>query len=89
MKLSAYIVAVDSGFAPNPWPQGHQDSAAVPTPHGHNAGHKNTINRRQIDAFWSWLVASAPRSGRIGRPTDFLDRECDARLAETDDDVAE
>jgi hypothetical protein len=52
-------------------------------------GHKNTQDREQVDAFWSWLVASNPRKGRLGRPTAFRDRECDAQFAETDDDCTE
>lgn len=49
-------------------------------------GHKNTYDTRLITRFWTWLSRTAPRSGRIGQPTEYTEAGCRAQRTDNDDD---
>ena len=49
-------------------------------------GHKNTYDIALITRFWAWLSRTAPRSGRIGQPTEFTEAGCRAQRTDKDDD---
>lgn len=47
-------------------------------------GHKNTTDTALIKQFWKWLERTAPRQGRIGKPTEFTPSGCDAQRSTAD-----
>lgn len=49
-------------------------------------GHRNTYDVTLITRFWNWLSRTAPKRGRIGKPSDFTEAGCRAQRTEQDDD---